>query len=385
MLRVREKYSPGSCEYDGQIREVRWDLSGCNLRCLFCWSPASRPEETGDRVTSLHPADVARRTAWTIGDPSKAFIRFTGGEPTLQWGEIEAALAAIRQSSPARRPPILLQTNGIEIGRGRLDLGELALDPNQLYLFEVSFKGTNPTEFTLLTGKSPDMYEFQLAGYRRLFEFSRVNNNVAVVAVLGVYHSATGGTSKYAFVDPETGWVLFDDQRKWYPEFTAIWSAAPLKWVERLRMSPPGLWENVLARCGPQAAGVIAHFPQGIDTNPKGLFPAKPPSAQYARKIVGTLFWPTSLTRALPKWERADSRQPAGDEGVAATGDPIPIPGVIREGSVVTLADGTRYKIGVDVSPRSPIGSALMGRKAGDAVTVETPSGMRELHVVDVR
>jgi uncharacterized Fe-S cluster-containing radical SAM superfamily protein len=385
MLRIREKYSPGSCEYKGQIQEIRWDLSGCNLRCLFCWSPASQPEETGDNTVSLRPTDLAKRTVSTINDPSKAFIRFTGGEPTLQWPEVESALAALRQLNPARKPPILYQTNGIEIGRGSVDFAELALDRNQLYLFEVSFKGTNPSEFALLTGKSPDLYELQLAGYKRLLEFSRANNNVSVVAVLGVYHSSTSGPSKYAFVAPETGYFLFDDQQKWDSEFAAIWNAASLKWVERLRMSPPGLWKNVLSRCGPHATGLVMHFPQGASTNPRSLFPAKPPPAQYVQKIVEMHFWPTSVIRALPKWERKDTWQPAVDEQNTATTTPVPMPGAIHNGSTVTLADGTKYKIGVDVSLRSPIGTALIGRRAGDVVTVKTPSGFHELRIVNVQ
>lgn len=385
MLRVREKYAPGSCDYDGQIREVRWDLSGCNLRCLFCWSPASRPQETGDRAVSVSPEDVARRTARAISDPSRAFVRFTGGEPTLQWLEVTSALSAIRMSDPARRPPVLFQTNGIEIGRGNLDLSELTRDPNQLYLFEVSFKGTNPDEFALLTGQNRDLYELQLAGYQRLLKLTQARGNVAVVAVLGVYHSATKGSSKYAFVNPKSGAVLFDDRSKWHPGFAAVWQSAPLKWVERLRMSPKGIWENVLARCGPQAAGVVAHFPQGVSTNPLGLFPAKPLPAKYVQQIVSARFWPASLTRGLPAWGPVDPPGVRPTVRAATAVRPTQLPGAIREGSMVTLADGTTYTIGVDVSLRSPVGVALLGRRAGEVVAVETPGGTHTLHIKQVK
>lgn len=36
------------------------------------------------------------------------------------------------------------------------------------------------------------------------------------------------------------------------------------------------------------------------------------------------------------------------------------------------------------ISDRSPIGSALMGARAGDTVSVETPAGVLELKIVDV-
>ncbi len=46
-----------------------------------------------------------------------------------------------------RHIPVLIQTNGIEIGRGRVGLGELISASSQPYLFELSFKGTSREEF----------------------------------------------------------------------------------------------------------------------------------------------------------------------------------------------------------------------------------------------
>lgn len=36
------------------------------------------------------------------------------------------------------------------------------------------------------------------------------------------------------------------------------------------------------------------------------------------------------------------------------------------------------------ISDRSPVGSALMGARAGDTITVETPMGARQIKIVDV-
>jgi uncharacterized Fe-S cluster-containing radical SAM superfamily protein len=387
-LRVRAKYAPGTADYDGSYREVRWDLSGCNLRCEFCWSPASRPSETLDPCVSVSPSAVLERTRKVIGDPSRAFLRFTGGEPTLQWEGLLDAIANTRTPPVQRRPPILIQTNGIEIGRGGVDLTTLATDPQQLYLFELSLKGTNACEFALLTGRSPELYELQLEGYTRLRELALEHPHVAVVAVLGVYHSSVGGLSRYAFIDPQSRTLLFDDVRAWHPGFAAAWKAAPLKWVEPLRMSPKGMWDKVLVRCGPNGAGLLAHFPNGVATNTLGRFPSKPRSADYARRIITGGYWPRQVTRGLPEWSPAPAPIPTlvgrPTKPQPTEPDSSPIPGVVRAGSVVTLSDGSTYRMGVDVQMTSPVGIALAGRAAGDLVAVSTPGGLRKFEIVKI-
>jgi uncharacterized Fe-S cluster-containing radical SAM superfamily protein len=227
-------------------REVRWDLSGCNLCCLFCWSPASRSSETGDPTRMVMSREVVAKTLGGVIDKSRAFIRFTGGEPTLQWRGLSDALDQMQREITPPRPPILFQTNGIRIGKGEVDLDGLTTNPNRPYLFELSFKGTSRSEFALLTGKSEELYEHQVEGYHRLLELSRRSENVSVVAVLGVYHSSTRKPSKYAFVDPRSGDLLFEDLASWDPNFSSLWRSAPQKWVEPLRMSPKGMWTNLL-------------------------------------------------------------------------------------------------------------------------------------------
>jgi hypothetical protein len=63
--------------------------------------------------------------------------------------------------------------------------------------------------------------------------------------------------------------------------------------------------------------------------------------------------------------------------GGASTKAPnqTPGPGSAVEGTTVTLADGTMYVLGSDVTLGSPVGAALYGKKAGDTVDVTLPSG----------
>lgn len=291
MLKVRAKYVPGTCVDEGGYCEIRWDLSGYNLRCAFCGSPASRPLETDDPTCTVTSKEVVAKTLKNLGDKSSTFIRFTGGEPTLQWSGVAEAILQLNSAIAPPRAPFLFQTNGIEIGKGTVSVETLVEDQNQLYLFEVSLKGTNSDEFMLLTSKSAERYDCQLEGYQRLLEASRLRRNVRIVAVLGVYHASTRQHSKYAFVNPITGEVLFDDYKNWDPRFSALWRTTSLKWVEPLRMSPLGVWKNLLRCCGPDGAGLLRNFLEGTPNNVGGVFPAKPKSAKYARQIVTKHFW----------------------------------------------------------------------------------------------
>lgn len=291
MLKMREKYAPGRCAYDGKYHEVRWDLSGCNLRCLFCWSPASIPEVTHDPVRVIQTSEIVAETAASLRQHHATFIRFTGGEPTLQWtgvAEVFSELHRLRHDQP---PPILIQTNGIAIGEGTASLEVLKATPGQRYLFELSIKGTNAAEFALLTGREPTQYRSQLRGLAALKSLSAQVPNVEVVAVLGVYHSSTRGPSKYAFVDPSDSHLLFEDPSRWDPDFRNHWSSASVKWVEPLRMSPLGVWNSLYRRCGPSGAGILRNFPGGTATNCQQLFPAKPKTAEYAHRLVTGWFW----------------------------------------------------------------------------------------------
>jgi uncharacterized Fe-S cluster-containing radical SAM superfamily protein len=284
MIRFRQDHAPGYCTYSNGYHEIRWDVSGCNLGCLFCWSPKDAP--TCDKS----PQQVFRDTIDNLADSTKTFIRFTGGEPTLQWQELSKVLRMYDNHPQLGQMPVLIQTNGIEIGKHRVDLSALYTSRRQRYLVELSFKGTNPNEFALLTGREPALYRCQLQAYRTLSQMAQRSCNLCVVAVLGIYHSALKGRSRFAFKGPE-GKLLFDNVKSWDPGFRQVWKSENWKWVERLRMSPKGMWDKLVERCGPGGAGILHHAEKGFPTNPDGEFAAKPASANYAKSLVEGDYW----------------------------------------------------------------------------------------------
>ena len=295
MIPFRRKYAPGFHPYSKGYNEIRWDVVGCNLKCQFCWSPASRPKETRDPQVSMSVEDVIDETKELIDtgsiESTNTFIRFTGGEPTLYWDEIVRISNAFENDARINGMPILIQTNGINIGAGEASVDELVSIRTQRYLFELSFKGTNREEFSVLTGKEPELFKFQLDAYEKLRNLSKKNKNINVVAVLGVYHSSVKGKSKYAFINPHNGTLMFDNPDLWDDRFLKSWQSARFKWVESLRMSPLGVWENLYRRCGPQGSGILRHFPDSIDTNRLRLFPMKPRTCDYAGLLLDGRFW----------------------------------------------------------------------------------------------
>jgi uncharacterized Fe-S cluster-containing radical SAM superfamily protein len=231
MISLRKRYAPGYCEYRSGYHEIRWDVVGCNLKCQFCWSPASRPQQTSEPSVQKSATEVFHDTLNALSDPSKTFIRFTGGEPTLYWDDFSCALDMFDGNDTISQIPVLIQTNGIEIGRGNATLEGLLSCTSQLYLFELSFKGTNGEEFSLLTTKDPELYQHQLKAYEVLADFSQRSSRIRVVAVLGVYHSALKSKSKYAFINPTSDAILFDNPDVWDPKFKQIWLSTQSKWV----------------------------------------------------------------------------------------------------------------------------------------------------------
>ena len=295
-VKVRKKYSPRCCGYPSknpEYFELSWDLVDCILGCDFCSSPV-RPKISKDPVVEFNPTQIFRETTKNIKKPSRSFIRFSGGEPTLYWKELLQVFESLANDETMVNVPILIQTNGISIGMGTVNLFELNRHPfNKLkFLFELSIKGTNSEEFELLTRTSKKLYAHQLTAYRLLKNVQGHNSNLSFIPVLGTYHSSIKGKrSKFVFVYPSDQTLMFDGYRPWDKEFEKIWNEAERKWVEPLRMSPKAMWENVLKRCGPDGAGILKYFPKGVPTNLKTFFSAKPRGYEYAHGIVNNQYW----------------------------------------------------------------------------------------------
>ena len=86
-------------------------------------------------------------------------------------------------------------------------------------------------------------------------------------------------------------------------------------------------------------------------------------------------------------------RRPPPRQPAAAAAD-VAASGVVRAGAFVKLDDGSEYQVvepeAADASLRrisadSPLGRALLGKRAGDTVVVERPRGDAEHTAVSVR
>lgn len=296
-IKLRKKYSPRYFGYPSEnpeYFELRWDLVDCILGCEFCSSPASGPKKVNESIVELTPAQIFRDTKENIKKPFRSFIRFTGGEPTLYWNELLQVFESFAKDEILVDVPVLIKTNGISFGMGTVNLYELNRPPfNKLkFLFELSMKGTNSEEFELLTRTSKKLYVHQLTAYNMLKNARRHNPNLSFITILGIYHSLTKGKrSKFVFVYPSDQTLMFDGYRPWDREFEKIWNETEWKWVEPLRMSPKGTWENVLERCGQEGAGILKYVPEGIATNQKSIFPIKPEDYEYAYGILNNHYW----------------------------------------------------------------------------------------------
>lgn len=286
---IRDKYTPGYKIYRNNYCEIRWDLVGCNLQCQFCWNPLSNNKALVKSQTCQKDLNfIYEKTLSNCSlNQQKTFIRFTGGEPTLQWSELINVFNLFKRNNILANIPILIQTNGIEIGRNNIKLDDL-YNIKQRFIFEMSFKGTNEREFSLLTQREARYYQYQIEGYRILSHIANINKNIRVIPVLGIYHSSVkGALSKYVFLDPNTKKILFDDINSWDNRFKEIWLNASTKWVEPLRMSPKGLWDNVYKTLN--KVHIIEYKPLGAATNIYNSFPVKPKSYKYADIIVNDL------------------------------------------------------------------------------------------------
>jgi len=190
--------------------EFRLDLSGCNLRCPFCW--------TINRPLSWNPQEISEYIRCRFGQFSAsnlgvsiAYLRITGGEPILNKKRAYHLLELFRlidedvsQSKlyeiwKTRKVPknltgrknIKIQTNGIAVPRlHSVFIDELANFRNIAFTFEVSLKGTNPDESEILSGglHGAGFFE-QIRAIRELMKSENQGFPIFVRGILGIFHS----------------------------------------------------------------------------------------------------------------------------------------------------------------------------------------------------
>lgn len=168
-----------------RFRGGRWyggiasaDVIGCNLRCRFCWAWYFRDRH--DLGFFLSPEEVFNKLSGIALKKGYKYLRLTGGEPTIA----REHLLEILNLSEASRFVFVVETNGILIGADPVYAKELSRFSN-IYV-RVSFKGTNPREFTELTGAAPRGFELQLQALRNLLSYGLVpGRDFGVAAMVG--------------------------------------------------------------------------------------------------------------------------------------------------------------------------------------------------------
>ncbi len=168
-----------------RFRGGRWyggiasaDVIGCNLRCRFCWAWYFRDRH--DLGFFLSPEKVFERLSEIALKRGYRYLRLTGGEPTIA----KEHLLEILRLSETSRFVFIVETNGILIGAEPAYAKELSRF-NNIYV-RVSFKGTNPQEFTKLTGAVPTGFELQLRALRNLLDSGLIpGRDFGVAAMIG--------------------------------------------------------------------------------------------------------------------------------------------------------------------------------------------------------
>jgi pyruvate-formate lyase-activating enzyme len=292
LIRFKKQNAGRAIIWTGGYWEIRWELSGSNLGSRF--SSARTPSGEGRKDTGIEhsPGEVLGDTSAALAqcDPKRTFIRFLGGEPTLYWEDLLEAFRLFDSDDALRPIPVVVQTNGIDIGTGKVDLTPLS-SLRIRFLFELLLKGTNDLEFLVLTGERSALYKEQLKAYAQIRRARQRTSNVALVPVLAYYHTAAKGIAKYYLVNPGTGKPLFDNVEKWDPSFRRLWNSAPVKWADLLKLFPMVKRKDILEGFGPQGAEIIAEDPKGVAVNPGGIFPIRPRPSAYAKSIVDHTYW----------------------------------------------------------------------------------------------
>jgi uncharacterized Fe-S cluster-containing radical SAM superfamily protein len=191
--------------------EFRLDLSGCNLKCPFCWT-INKPHLWNPKEIFGYIKCRFREYYASNLNVDIAYLRVTGGEPILSERRANHLLDLFKlvdedvsQSKfygiwKTRRSPqnlmgrknIKIQTNGIMIPKLiNVFVNKLVNFRNIAFTFEVSLKGTNPNEFEILSGGlRGEMFFEQIRAITELGKYEDQGYPIFVRGILGIFHSA---------------------------------------------------------------------------------------------------------------------------------------------------------------------------------------------------
>lgn len=199
-------------------------LFGCNFQCPFCFAQkySYAPLDSAHKKDFV-PGDIANAIIeWSRDNPKSCYLQITGGEPILNEVRINDIVQALIQADRVAQKDlrIIYQTNGSFLGKQNQvppafnSLGSLK---RTAILFEISFKGTNPNEYSILSGTSnPDGFYNQCKSYWLLK--SLVDKNISVVARLGCGHHK----NTIHFVNPDKDARSMFLHQSWDAEFSRI-------------------------------------------------------------------------------------------------------------------------------------------------------------------
>ncbi len=139
------------------------DCVGCCLRCVFCWgwNVINKPERTGEFYT---PEQVASKLVSIAEKAGFSRIRISGNEPTINKEHLLKVIKLIPQNLL-----FILETNGILIGHDEGYAKDFEEFKN-LHV-RVSLKGSDPKEFSKLTGSKLQGFEYQLKALENLEKY----------------------------------------------------------------------------------------------------------------------------------------------------------------------------------------------------------------------
>jgi uncharacterized Fe-S cluster-containing radical SAM superfamily protein len=138
------------------------DCSGCNLRCIFCWSnDLAREGKVGEFYS---PEEVFNALVNCAKKFNYNQLRITGNEATVARKHLLKILELVDQTNYS----FILETNGILIGYDKSYARDLAKF-NNLHV-RVSIKGTNEKEFERLTLANGEAFNLQLKALKNLLD-----------------------------------------------------------------------------------------------------------------------------------------------------------------------------------------------------------------------
>jgi len=188
-------------KYYRSSRPGRWyggiasaDCSGCNLRCVFCWSGAPRdnPEGIGGFYS---PEEIFSSLAACARKYCYQQLRVSGNEPTIAKNHLLTLLGLADQAGYK----FILETNGILIGQDADYARRLA--EFECVHVRVSMKGTNQQEFSRLTGATPEAFKLQLKALENLLN-SGVSSHVAVMLSFSPRENLAEFLNQLRAIDP---------------------------------------------------------------------------------------------------------------------------------------------------------------------------------------